>query len=243
MALTALLVILMLGVEIYRPMRELRTVLHQGMVGMSAAQGIYQILDDRPDRRRCAAGRRSTRPLAPAIAFEGVRFPYPGTRRTVHERARLPRSTPGERIGLVGSSGGGKSSIVRLLLRFYDPEQGRITLGGHDLRSLSFAADPLADLGGEPGHLPVPRHGRGEHPPGPARGVDARGRGGGARGQYPRFHLRACRRAIARSSARRASSSPAASASASPSPARCCATRRSWCSTRRCRPSMPRTRR
>ena len=49
MSLTALLVILMLGVEIYRPMRELRTVLHQGMVGMSAAQGIYQILDDRPD--------------------------------------------------------------------------------------------------------------------------------------------------------------------------------------------------
>jgi ABC-type transport system involved in cytochrome bd biosynthesis, ATPase and permease components len=49
MSLTALLVILMLGVEIYRPMRELRTVLHQGMVGMSAAQGIYQILDDRPE--------------------------------------------------------------------------------------------------------------------------------------------------------------------------------------------------
>src|SRR5215468_7542329 len=48
MGLTALLVILMLGVEIYRPMRELRSVLHQGMVGMSAAQGIYQILDARP---------------------------------------------------------------------------------------------------------------------------------------------------------------------------------------------------
>jgi ATP-binding cassette subfamily C protein CydCD len=48
MQLSALLIILMLGVEIYRPMRELRTVLHQGMVGLSAAQGLYQILDDRP---------------------------------------------------------------------------------------------------------------------------------------------------------------------------------------------------
>ena len=48
MELSALLVILMLGTEIFRPMRELRTVLHQGMVGMSAAQGIYQILDDHP---------------------------------------------------------------------------------------------------------------------------------------------------------------------------------------------------
>jgi len=48
MPLTSLLIILMLGVEIFRPMRELRTVLHQGMVGMSAAQGIYRILDDQP---------------------------------------------------------------------------------------------------------------------------------------------------------------------------------------------------
>ena len=49
------------------------------------------------------------------------------------------RAEAGERLGLVGPSGGGKSSIVRLLLRFYDPDRGRITLGGHDLRTLSFA--------------------------------------------------------------------------------------------------------
>jgi ATP-binding cassette subfamily C protein CydCD len=48
MELTSLLVILMLGVEIFRPMRDLRTVLHQGMVGMSAAHGLYQILDATP---------------------------------------------------------------------------------------------------------------------------------------------------------------------------------------------------
>ena len=57
MALTALLIILMLGVEIFRPMRELRTVLHQGMVGLSAAQGIYRILDDKPAVADAAAGR------------------------------------------------------------------------------------------------------------------------------------------------------------------------------------------
>src|SRR5262249_56046819 len=48
MPLATLLVILMLGVEIFRPMRELRTVLHQGMAGMSAPQGIYQIPDPQP---------------------------------------------------------------------------------------------------------------------------------------------------------------------------------------------------
>ena len=137
MALTSLLVILMLGVEIFRPMRELRNVLHQGMVGLSAAQGIYRILDEQPAVADAAPAAPDTA-LAPAIAFEGVRFSYPGTRRTVHDGLSF-RAEAGERLGLVGPSGGGKSSIVRLLLRFYDPDAGRITLGGHDLRTLSFA--------------------------------------------------------------------------------------------------------
>jgi len=137
MSLTALLVILMLGVEIFRPMRELRTVLHQGMVGMSAAQGIYQILDGRPVVADAPAAPLGAA-LEPSIAFEAVRFRYPGTRRTVHDGLDF-LAAAGERIGIVGGSGGGKSSIVRLLLRFYDPEAGAIRLGGHDLRALSFA--------------------------------------------------------------------------------------------------------
>ncbi len=136
MPLGSLLVILMLGVEIFRPMRELRSVLHQGMVGLSAAQGIYRILDDRPDVAD-APPAALARPLAPAIAFEGVSFHYPGARRVVLDRLDI-RIAPGERIGLVGPSGGGKSSIVRLLLRFYDPDQGKVSIGGHDLRGLSF---------------------------------------------------------------------------------------------------------
>lgn len=137
MSLTALLVILMLGIEIFRPMRELRSVLHQGMVGLSAAQGIYRILDDKASVADAPPAALST-VLAPTISFENVRFAYPGTRRTVHDNLTFTAAA-GERLGLVGSSGGGKSSIVRLLLRFYDPDQGRILLGGHDLRSLSFA--------------------------------------------------------------------------------------------------------
>ncbi len=137
MSLTALLVILMLGIEIFRPMRELRSVLHQGMVGLSAAQGIYRILDDQASVADAPPATLST-VLAPTITFENVRFAYPGTRRTVHDNLTFTAAA-GERLGLVGSSGGGKSSIVRLLLRFYDPDQGRILLGGHDLRSLSFA--------------------------------------------------------------------------------------------------------
>jgi len=137
MSLSALLIILMLGIEIFRPMRELRSVLHQGMVGLSAAQGIYRILDDQPNVTD-AKPARLDKALAPTIEFEDVRFAYPGTRRTVHESLSF-RAAAGERLGLVGPSGGGKSSIVRLLLRFYDPDRGRILLGGHDLRTLPFA--------------------------------------------------------------------------------------------------------
>jgi len=137
LSIAGLLVILMLGIEIYRPMRELRSVLHQGMVGMSAAQGIYAILDDQPSVIDAPPAALPA-PLTPAIAFEDVRFHYPGSPRIVHDGLSF-RADAGERIGVVGPSGGGKSSIVRLLLRFHDPDSGRITIGGHDLRALSFA--------------------------------------------------------------------------------------------------------
>jgi ABC-type multidrug transport system fused ATPase/permease subunit len=135
MQLTSLLIILMLGVEIFRPMRELRTVLHQGMVGMSAAQGIYQILDDEPLVEDVEPALLPT-PLEPSINFDAVSFRYPGGRRDVHRDLNFELRA-GERVGIVGPSGGGKSSLVRLLLRFYDPDEGSIRLGGHDLRQLS----------------------------------------------------------------------------------------------------------
>ena len=137
MDLTALLIILMLGVEVFRPLRELRGVLHQGMVGMAAAQGIYRLFDSEPfviDAKEQAL----PQPLAASIDFSDIHFRYPGSRRFVHDSLTFGVA-PGERIGIVGGSGGGKSSIVRLLLRFYDPDRGSIKLGGRDLRDLSFA--------------------------------------------------------------------------------------------------------
>ena len=68
-----------------------------------------------------------------------MRFSYPGARRITHERLGFA-VRPGERVGVVGPSGVGKSSIVRLLLRFYDPESGAVRIGGEDLRSLPFEA-------------------------------------------------------------------------------------------------------
>ncbi|SVE08106.1 uncharacterized protein METZ01_LOCUS460960, partial [marine metagenome] len=65
-------------------------------------------------------------------------FTYPGGRQQAHCDLSFEINA-GERIGIVGPSGCGKSSIVRLLLRLYDPDSGKIWLGGTDLRDLSFA--------------------------------------------------------------------------------------------------------
>ena len=135
MELTVLVVVLMLGVEIFRPLRELRVVLHQGMLGLSAAQGIRQLLALQPqvldqDDHLTASS------IQPSITFEHVTFAYPGGRRPALRELAF-QVAAGERVGVVGASGAGKSTISRLLLRFADPTAGRVTVGGHDLRDLS----------------------------------------------------------------------------------------------------------
>jgi len=134
MELTALVVVLMLGVEIFRPLRELRVVLHQGMLGLSAAQSILSLLALKPTVADTA--NNGNQSLDPAITFDGVTFSYPGGRGAALEQLSFSVAA-GQRVGVVGASGAGKSTISRLLLRFADPTVGRVTIGGHDLRELS----------------------------------------------------------------------------------------------------------
>ncbi len=73
------------------------------------------------------------RPIRDGFVFEGVAFSYPGSSRKVLENLDL-RIAPGERIALIGENGQGKTTIVKLLTRLYDPTEGRILLDGVDLR-------------------------------------------------------------------------------------------------------------
>src|SRR5437667_6938859 len=133
MSLPALLVILMLGVEVFRPLRELRILLHQGMLGLSAARGIFAILDATPAVHDRPPG---PEPTDAGVVFDAVTFSYPGARNPAHVDLSF-RVRSGERVAIVGPSGAGKSTIARLLLRFHDPDRGQVAMGGRDLRELS----------------------------------------------------------------------------------------------------------
>ena len=133
-----LLIVLMMGVEVFRPMRDLRALLHTGMLGRAAAASLFRLLDTRPAIED-AEGAADAAALAPTIAFEDVHFAYPGGRRPAHDGLSFNVGA-GERVGIVGASGAGKSTILRLLMRFDDPQRGRILLGGQDLRTLDRAA-------------------------------------------------------------------------------------------------------
>ena len=135
MSLDVLLVVLMMGIEVFRPQRDLRALLHNGMMGRAAADDIFTVLNAHPKVEPPEAPVELDGPLAPVVEFDDVSFTYPGGRSAAHRRLSF-RVEPGERVGFVGESGAGKSTIVRLLLRFYDPDEGAVRIGGHDLRTL-----------------------------------------------------------------------------------------------------------
>jgi ATP-binding cassette subfamily B multidrug efflux pump len=89
-------------------------------------------------RRHTVVDREGARPLQVPrgeIRFEHVRFAYGGERSVIEDFTLTIR--PGEKIGLVGRSGAGKSTIVNLLLRFYDVEGGRILIDGQDIAGVT----------------------------------------------------------------------------------------------------------
>ena len=136
MDIEVLLIVLMAGIEVFRPQRELRALLHNGMMGLSAAQGIFAVLDAKPALERPVDPVTIDGPIEPSLHFDHVTFTYPSGNAPTLRNLDLSLE-PGERVGVVGSSGAGKSTLVKLLLRTYDPDAGTVRLGGHDLRDLS----------------------------------------------------------------------------------------------------------
>ena len=135
MELAELVVVLMLGVEVFRPLRELSQLFHQGLLGVAAAESVLDI--DRAQPLTPDADAPPVPDLEPSIEFDNVTFSYPTGRRPALSGVSFTVE-PGRRIGVVGRSGSGKSTLVWLLQRLYTPQEGTIRLGGHDLNDLRF---------------------------------------------------------------------------------------------------------
>jgi ATP-binding cassette subfamily B protein len=118
----------------FQPVQELSQRYATMQAAMASSERIFKLLDERP------AITAPERPVAIAerprgeIAFEGVTFGYDPEDPVLHDVSF--RIAPGERIAVVGWTGSGKSTLIRLLTRLYDVQHGRITLDGTDIREL-----------------------------------------------------------------------------------------------------------
>ena len=89
--------------------------------------------DEQPTMRTTSASILPPRPLTQGIEFENVTFGYPGTDRLVLNSLSV-KFEKGQRVAIVGENGEGKTTLVKLIARLYDPTEGRILLDGRDLR-------------------------------------------------------------------------------------------------------------
>jgi ATP-binding cassette subfamily B protein len=153
----------------FQPLQDLSEKYNLLQSAMASSERIFRLLDTPPTVRMPAHPARLSSPVRGEVAFEDVWFRYGGSAaRPLWGSAegqlaegegpgRMGRradegwvlkgvsftARPGQTLALVGHTGAGKSTIISLLLRFYDPERGRITVDGVDIRDL----DP-ADLRG-----------------------------------------------------------------------------------------------
>jgi ATP-binding cassette subfamily B protein len=118
------------------PFRMLGMIIMMGQRASASARRIYQVLDTESEIAEPAEPVDVR--LTGDIAFEGVRFAYPNG--TVALDGLDLRVRPGETVAVVGGTGSGKSTLGRLAARYYDVTAGRITIDGHDVRSLRLAS-------------------------------------------------------------------------------------------------------
>ena len=121
-------------IMIYNPIKGVSNINSPVMQGLAAATRIFTLLDTQPSIQD-KPGATPLPPFREAIAFNDVTFSY-DAKHPVLKNINL-RVRNGEVIALVGTSGGGKTSLVNLIPRFFDVDSGSITIDGHDLRNVT----------------------------------------------------------------------------------------------------------
>jgi ABC-type multidrug transport system fused ATPase/permease subunit len=118
----------------FDPIQSLSQLYTTYQAGMAALDKIFELLDEEPDLRDKPGALELPR-LRGEIQFEDVSFSYGGDNPALCEISlHVP---PGQTVALVGATGAGKSTLAKLVARFYDPDHGRVLVDGHDLRDVT----------------------------------------------------------------------------------------------------------
>ncbi len=119
----------------FDPIQQLSQLYTTYQAGMAALDKIFDLLDERPDLSD-SPDAIDLPPVKGEIEFENVDFGYAddGTLALHDVSLHVP---PGQTVALVGATGAGKSTVAKLVARFYDPARGRILIDGHDLRDVT----------------------------------------------------------------------------------------------------------
>jgi ATP-binding cassette subfamily B multidrug efflux pump len=118
----------------FEPVRDLATRWDQIQAALAAGERIFHLLELRPEVEDLPDA-AALPPIKGDVRFENVSFAYDGVHPILQDVTL--EAHPGERIALVGRTGAGKSTIIRLLMRFYDVRQGSITVDGYDVRGVT----------------------------------------------------------------------------------------------------------
>jgi len=120
----------------FDPIQQLSQLYTTYQAGMAALDKIFDLLDEKPELAD-SPDAVDLPPVKGEIEFENVDFGYAkeGGALALHDVSlHVP---PGQTVALVGATGAGKSTVAKLVARFYDPTQGRILIDGHDLRDVT----------------------------------------------------------------------------------------------------------
>ena len=123
--------------QLFQPVRRLGMIISAVAQAAASGERVFEILDavsevsDRP-------GAIELPPCRGHVRFEHVSFAYFGRHRVLNDISF--EALPGQIVALLGATGSGKSTIINLIPRFYDPTEGRITIDGYDLRDVTLAS-------------------------------------------------------------------------------------------------------
>ncbi|MBA3317430.1 MAG: ABC transporter ATP-binding protein [Gemmatimonadales bacterium] len=122
----------------FQPLQDLSEKFNLLQSAMASSERVFGLLDEPVTVREPASPAPLSRPVRGEVRFDGIWFRYSPDGPWVLKDISFTAS-PGRTLALVGHTGAGKTTIVNLLLRFYDAERGRITVDGVDIRDLSTA--------------------------------------------------------------------------------------------------------